>query len=173
MTSPVYSLSDDYINTVAELDPAAATYMGIAGHDHEMTDFSPAGHDARAANDRQTLAKLNALDSSTSSDRLAAGVLRESLEISGAEYDANEHLVSIRVLAGDVDAARAIFDLMPTDTAEQWSVIAERMSKVPQAFAGMRESWKLGLDRGMKAQRQVKAHLVVSKLSDHFGDARC
>ena len=154
MTSPVYSLSDDYINTVAELDPAAATYMGIAGHDHEMTDFSPAGHDARANNDRQTLAKLNALDSSASSDRLAAGVLRESLEITGAEYDANEHLVSIRVLAGDVDAARAIFDLMPTDTAEQWSVIAERMSKVPQAFAGMRESWKLGLDRGVKAQRR-------------------
>jgi uncharacterized protein (DUF885 family) len=154
MTSPVYSLSDDYINTVAELDPAAATYMGIAGHDHEMTDFSPAGHDARANNDRQTLAKLNALDSSASSDRLAAGVLRESLEISGAEYDANEHLVSIRVLAGDVDAARAIFDLMPTDTAEQWSVIAERMSKVPQAFAGMRESWKLGLDRGVTAQRR-------------------
>ena len=154
MTSPVYSLSDDYINTVAELDPAAATYMGIAGHDHEMTDFSPAGHDARAQNDRQTLALLNALDSSASSDRLAAGVLRESLEISGAEYDANEHLVSIRVLAGDVDAARAIFDLMPTDTAEQWSVIAERMSKVPQAFAGMRESWKLGLDRGVKAQRR-------------------
>jgi uncharacterized protein (DUF885 family) len=154
MTSPVYSLSDDYINKVAELDPAAATYMGIAGHDHEMTDFSPAGHDARANNDRQTLAKLNALDSSASSDRLAAGVLRESLEISGAEYEANEHLVSIRVLAGDVDAARAIFDLMPTDTAEQWSVIAERMSKVPQAFAGMRESWNLGLDRGVKAQRR-------------------
>jgi uncharacterized protein (DUF885 family) len=158
MTSPVYSLSDDYINAVAQLDPAAATYMGIAGHDHEMTDFSPAGHDARAENDRQTLAKLNALDSSASSDRLAAGVLRESLEISGAEYDANEHLASIRVLAGDVDAARSIFDLMPTDTAEQWSVIAERMSKVPQAFAGMRESWKLGLDRGVKAQhRQVLA----------------
>ena len=154
MTSPVYSLSDDYINTVAQLDPAAATYMGIAGHDHEMTDFSPAGHDARANNDRQTLAKLNALDTSANSDRLAAGVLRESLEISGEEFDANEHLVSIRVLAGDVDAARAIFDLMPTDTAEQWSVIAERMSKVPQAFAGMRESWKLGLDRGVKAQRR-------------------
>jgi uncharacterized protein (DUF885 family) len=154
MTSPVYSLSDDYINTVAQLDPAAATYMGIAGHDHEMTDFSPAGHDARANNDRQTLAKLNALDTSANSDRLAAGVLRESLEISGEEFDANEHLVSIRVLAGDVDAARAIFDLMPTDTAEQWSVIAERMAKVPQAFAGMRESWKLGLDRGVKAQRR-------------------
>jgi uncharacterized protein (DUF885 family) len=154
MTSPVHLLSDDYINTVAELDPAAATYMGIAGHDHEMTDFSPAGHDARAQNDQQTLAQLNALDTSASSDRLAAGVLREALEISGAEYEANEHLASIRVIAGDVDAARSIFDLMPTDTAEQWAVIAERMSKVPQAFAGMRESWKLGLDRGVKAQRR-------------------
>jgi uncharacterized protein (DUF885 family) len=154
MTSPVYSLSDNYINTVAELDPAAATYMGIAGHDHEMTDFSPAGHDTRAQNDLHTLAKLNTLDTSASSDRLAAGVLRESLEISGAEYEANEHLASIRVIAGDVDAARSIFDLMPTDTAEHWAVIAERMSKVPQAFAGMRESWKLGLDRGVKAQRR-------------------
>ena len=93
MTSPVYALSDDYINAVAQLDPAAATYMGIVGHDHEMTDFSPTGHDARANNDRQTLAKLNALDTSADSDRLAAGVLRESLEISGEEYDANEHLV--------------------------------------------------------------------------------
>lgn len=158
MTSPVYSLSDDYINTVAELDPAAATYMGIAGHDHEMTDFSPAGHEARSQNDQQTLARLNALDSSANSDRLAAGVLRESLEISGAEYEANEHLASIRVIAGDVDAARSIFDLMPTDTTEQWAVIAERMSKIPQAFAGMRESWKLGLDRGVRAQqRQVLA----------------
>ena len=124
MTSPVYSLSDNYINTVAELDPAAATYMGIAGHDHEMTDFSPAGHDTRAQNDLHTLAKLNTLDTSASSDRLAAGVLRESLEISGAEYEANEHLASIRVIAGDVDAARSIFDLMPTDTAEHWAVIA-------------------------------------------------
>jgi hypothetical protein len=41
MSSPVYKLSDQYINQLAALDPAAATYMGIAGHDHEMTDFSP------------------------------------------------------------------------------------------------------------------------------------
>ncbi|NBW92542.1 MAG: DUF885 family protein, partial [Actinobacteria bacterium] len=90
MTSPVYSLSDDYINKVAELDPAAATYMGISGHDHEMTDFSPVGHAARAENDRQTLAVLNTLDISDAKDRLAAGVLRESLETAAAEYEANE-----------------------------------------------------------------------------------
>lgn len=154
MTSPIYALSDSYIDRLAVLDPGAATYMGIPGHDHEMTDFSPEGHDARAALDHDVLAKLNALDASANADRLAAGVLRESLEMGTLEYAANEHLRSIRVIAGDVDAGRSIFDLMPTDTAEQWAVIAERMSQVPRAFAGMRQSWALGAQRGALAQRR-------------------
>ena len=154
MSSPVYKLSDQYITQLAALDPAAATYMGIAGHDHEMTDFSPDGHDARAALDRDTLATLKGLDTTIDADRLAAGVLRESLELSALEHASNEHLRSIRVIAGDVDAARSIFDLMPTDTASDWEVICERMSRVPFSFAGMRESWALGVQRGALAQRR-------------------
>ena len=154
MSSPVYKLSDQYITQLAALDPAAATYMGIAGHDHEMTDFSPDGHDARDALDRDTLATLKGLDTTIDADRLAAGVLRESLELSALEHASNEHLRSIRVIAGDVDAARSIFDLMPTDTASDWEVICERMSRVPFSFAGMRESWALGVQRGALAQRR-------------------
>jgi uncharacterized protein (DUF885 family) len=154
MSSPVYKLSDQYITQLAALDPAAATYMGISGHDHEMTDFSPQGHDARAALDRDTLATLKGLDTLSNSDRLAAGVLRESLELSALEHAADEHLRSIRVIAGDVDAARSIFDLMPTESADDWAVICERMSHVPFSFAGMRESWALGVQRGALAQRR-------------------
>ena len=80
MTSPIYKLSDSYIDRLAVLDPGAATYMGIPGHDHEMTDFSPAGHDARAALDHDVLTQLNALASSADADRLAAvGCLRPVL----------------------------------------------------------------------------------------------
>ena len=158
MTSPVYQLSDAYIEESAALDPATATYLGIAGYDHLMTDFSPSGHDARAALDRQTLSKLNELDASSDDDRLAAGVLRESLELSGLDHQAGEHLRAIRVIAGDVDSARSIFDLMPTETAEDWDVIGQRLSHVPEAFAGMCESWKLGLQRNTVApRRQVLA----------------
>lgn len=158
MTSPVYQLSDTYIEESAALDPATATYLGIAGYDHLMTDFSPGGHDARAALDRRTLSELNKLDASSDDDRLAAGVLRESLELSGLEHQAGEHLRAIRVIAGDVDSARSIFDLMPTDTVEQWDVIGQRLSHVPEAFAGMCESWKLGLQRNVVApRRQVLA----------------
>ncbi|MEK7410161.1 MAG: DUF885 domain-containing protein [Actinomycetota bacterium] len=157
-TSAVYALSDRFIEQLAALDPGMATALGIPGHDHEMTDFSPAGHDARGQVVRDTLTELNTTEAITDADRLAAGVLRESLELGVVELDAGEYLRSIRIIAGDVDEARAIFDLMPTATAADWSVIAERMSNVPQAYAGMRESWKLGIERGIVApRRQVLA----------------
>ena len=161
--SPVYQLSDQYIEQLADSDPGLATALGIAGHDHEMTDFSPKGHEQRHQITQTTFNKLNSLDTSADRDRLAAGVLRNSLEMSTLEYDAGEHLRSIRVLAGDVDSARAIFDLMPTATAENWKTIAERMQAVPTAFAGMRESWSLGISRKVVAPRR-QAIVVAEQL---------
>jgi len=158
MPSPVFDLSDAYIDRLAALDPGMATSLGIPGSDHLMTDFSPAGHEARETLNRATLAKLDTLDQTQSRDRLAAGVLRNSLEMSEREFAAGEHLRTIRVLAGDVDYARSVFDLMPTDTAEQWHTIAERMSRVAGAFSGMRETWRLGMQRKVVApRRQVLA----------------
>ena len=158
MDSPVFALSDHYIERLAELDPGFATSLGSPGRDHLMTDFSPAGHEAQEALSRQTLAKLNALDQSSDTDRLAAGVLRNSLEMAEREFAAGEHLRAIRVLAGNVDYARSVFDLMPTETAEQWGTIAERMSRVPEAFEGMQQTWRLGLQRDVVApRRQVLA----------------
>jgi uncharacterized protein (DUF885 family) len=166
--SPVYQLSDQYIEQLAATDPGLATALGIAGHDHEMTDFSPRGHAERNEVTRSTLATLNTLDTTADRDRLAAGVLRNSLEMSTLEYEAGEHLRSIRVIAGDVDSARGIFDLMPTATAENWQTIAERMSAVPQAFAGMRESWSLGVEHKTVAPRR-QALVVAEQLETWAG----
>ena len=46
--SPIFELTDRYVERFAALDPLSATGEGIVGHDHEMTDFSPAGSDERA-----------------------------------------------------------------------------------------------------------------------------
>ena len=158
MASEIFTLSDAYVQSSAELNPSAATYMGIPGYDHLMTDFSPAGHDARHDLNVRTLAALNATPTATDDDRLAAGVLRENLEAEIQAHASGEHLRAIRVIAGDVESARAVFDLMPTATADDWNVIAERISNVPKAFAGMRESWALGVQRGVvTSKRQVVA----------------
>ncbi|MFM8389262.1 MAG: DUF885 domain-containing protein, partial [Actinomycetota bacterium] len=158
--TPIYSLSDRFIDEMAELDPLAATYLGVAGYDDKMTDFSPAGHDARAAHAAQTLAALNALSPSDDADRLAAGVLRNDLELAVAEHEAGEHLRGIRVIAGDLDGARSVFDLMPTDTEGDWENIAARMEAFPATLAGMRASWREGLVRGVAAP--VRQALAVA-----------
>jgi uncharacterized protein (DUF885 family) len=158
MTTPIFDLSDRYIDKVAELSPGSATYLGIAGYDHLMTDFSPTGHGARHDLDVSTLAELDRLAPENDDDRLAAGVLRESLQAAIQAHGSGEHLRSIRIIAGDVESARSVFDLMPAETADDWSTIAERLSHVPEAFAGMRASWSLGLERGVvTSKRQVIA----------------
>ncbi|MGA0766297.1 MAG: DUF885 domain-containing protein, partial [Ilumatobacteraceae bacterium] len=68
----------------------------------------------------------------------------------------------------DVDSARAIFDLMPTATADNWKTIAERMQAVPTAFAGMRESWSLGISRNVVAPRR-QAIVVAEQLETWAG----
>ena len=158
MASEIFELSDTYVDRAAALNPGAATYMGIPGHDHLMTDYSPAGHDARHDLNVRTLAALDRAAETNADDRLAAGVLRENLQAEIQSHESGEHLRAIRVIAGDVESARAVFDLMPTVTAADWDVIAERMSRVPAAFAGMRESWALGIERGIvTSRRQVAA----------------
>ncbi len=158
MASPIFNMSDTFIDKLAALDPGFATSLGVPGFDHKMTDFSPEGHAARHQLKMDTLSELNKLDASTDQDRLAAGVLRENLDKEITSFEAGEHLRSIRVIAGDVESARSAFDQMPTDTAEDWSVIAQRMADVPNAFAGMRASWALGLERGIvTSKRQVLA----------------
>ena len=170
MDTPIYALSDRFIEESAPLDPLLATYLGIPGHDHLFTDFSPDGHAARADHAARTLAALDALDPTNDADRLAAGVLRNDLELSGVEFAAGEHLRSIRVIAGDLDGARSIFDMMPMETAADWENIASRMEKFPEALAGMRASWQLGVQRGVVApQRQVLA--VAGQADTWAGDA--
>ena len=45
--SEVYEIADRYVLAYAALDPIEATDAGIAGHEHELTDFSPAASAAR------------------------------------------------------------------------------------------------------------------------------
>ena len=71
--SPVYDIADRYVDAFAALDPISATGAGIAGHDHELTDYSPAGsRDAGRARPRHARGARRARRSTTDDDRIAA-----------------------------------------------------------------------------------------------------
>ena len=152
--SSVYALADDYVERFASLDPIAASGEGITGHDHEMTDYSPDGVDERAEHDRATLRALAAVRIESDADRVAAGVLRERLELALEEHDAGERLRDVRILGSPIQGVRLVFDLMPRDTLEHWQTIAERMALVPQGLAGLEAALTEGVQQGVVAARR-------------------
>ncbi|AHI00086.1 DUF885 domain-containing protein [Kutzneria viridogrisea] len=152
----VHQISDDYVADYAALDPNAATQLGITGHDEELTDFSPEGHLARAELTERALREITATEPVEDSERAAKAVFLERSGLSAEIHEAGLDLSSLNVIASPVQDLRQLFDLMPTDTPEQWETIATRLAKVPWALAGLRTSLATAADRGVvSAQRQV------------------
>jgi uncharacterized protein (DUF885 family) len=153
--SPVYDLSNAYVERWAELDPIGATSRGIPGHDTELTDFSPDGAEARAELDRSTRRVLSGLlPRDGERDRLAADVMGERLEAALDRHNAGEWLRDLRVIGSPVQAVRQCFDLMPTQTGEDWETVAARMSRIPQALEGLRGTLRESLQRRATAARR-------------------
>ncbi|MEP6622889.1 MAG: DUF885 domain-containing protein, partial [Acidimicrobiia bacterium] len=140
----------------ARLDPMAATFDGITGHDHELTDFSPDAAAERADHDRLTLHSLDTITVDSDADRVAAGVIRERLEVAVELHDRGEHLRSIAVLGSSVQAVREAFDMLQTVTEADWSTVVARMARVPECLASLETAFTEGRRRGIVAsQRQV------------------
>ena len=59
-TSETYEIADEYVERAAALDPVAATFRGLAGHDDEMTDYSPDGFEERVEYARTGIRRLDA-----------------------------------------------------------------------------------------------------------------
>src|SRR6185312_14851714 len=110
------------------------------------TDHSPDGAAARAELDRDTLVELAGLEPRDDDDRIAAAFLTERLDTTLAFHDADEHLRAVRNIASPVQGIRQVFDLMSTETVEDWAVVARRLRALPTALDQFRASLREGMD---------------------------
>jgi uncharacterized protein (DUF885 family) len=152
--SEVFDIADRYCTQLGALDPCSATYAGIPGHDHEMTDYSPAGVARRVDLMRDTLAALAAPAQETDDDRLAASVMTERCSLDLEQYEVSERLRDVRIIGSPIQSARQCFDLMRLDTDDDWAVATERMTRVPDSLASIEESLRAGVDQGVVAARR-------------------
>ena len=158
VATPTYELCDAYIERAAELDPVMATSRGLVGHDPAMTDYSPDGVEARADLDRATLARLDTLRAENDRDRIAGDLLAERLRSSLSLDEAGETLGALRIIGSPFQAIRAVFDVMPRASEQDWITIAARLESVPDALAGVRAALAESVHRGLPpARRQVLA----------------
>jgi uncharacterized protein (DUF885 family) len=155
--STVDEIADRYVEQFAELDPATATSVGIAGYDDRMTDLSPDGFSARAELDRETVAALGQAAAVTGREHVARASMLERLGVQLERYDAGFETSELNVLASWVQGVRQVFDLMPVEGEQAQRNLLARMRAVPAAYAGLRQTYDQAASDGrVAARRQVE-----------------
>lgn len=156
-TSPsITEISDRVVDDLAALSPTLATYIGRPGQDDRLDDLSPDGLQAMHELTTGALAAAEGTDPSDTAGTIARDVLTERLAVERDKFDSGWAHASLNVIASPVQDVRMIFDLMPTDTDDDWATIARRMQAVPAALAGYRASLAAAAADGkVVARRQV------------------
>ncbi|MFC3298672.1 DUF885 domain-containing protein [Arthrobacter agilis] len=163
------AVATSYYETLIELMPDFATELGLPGHETESRDYSPAGLEALAEATREALLRLDDLEPSDDVDAVTLDAMRERLGLDLEIHDAGLDYSELNNIACPAQSIRAIFDLMPTATADQWGHIAGRMANIPGAIDGYVSSLRAGRERGLVAARR-QVLIVVEQASRYAED---
>lgn len=154
--SAIDRVADEWVDTIAVLAPTLGTYIGRDDVNDRFGDLSPEGHEEIVRATRSTLAALEALEPVDAIDEVTKTDLAAELSLDLELHDADWHLRDLNVIASAAQDVRSAFDLMPTATADDWSVIATRLAAVPDALRGYTETLRAGIAAGVTpARRQV------------------
>ncbi|TQL48006.1 uncharacterized protein (DUF885 family) [Homoserinimonas aerilata] len=151
-------IAEGWVETIVELQPELATYMGLPGRLAEFGDYSPDGHEAMASAQSEVLVELGSAEPIDAVDTVTLADLRSELSLSLEAHAAGLHLRDLNVLASPATEIREIFDLMPTKSEEDWSNVSGRLGGVAGALDGYIRTLRQGMAEGMTpARRQVLA----------------
>ena len=155
--SRIFDIADRYVDELVALSPNLATSLGIPGHETELSDHSPAGAAAIADLQRRTRGQVQSATPENDGDRVARDVMIERLGVNLDLFDAGEYKRDVRIIGSAMGGLRSIFDQMPRATEQDWSNIAARLIRLPDALAKYRSSLDAGLAEGIvAAKRQAR-----------------
>ena len=167
--SAIDQIAEKWVDTAAELSPTLGTYIGRNEYNDRYGDYSPEGFDRAADEARSALAALRALDPVDDVDVVTKDALSRDLELELELHDAKWHLRDLNVIASPAQDLRAVYDIMPKDTTDDWAVIATRLAAVSGAVDGYIATLREGIAEGiMPARRQVTE--VVTQIDRYTGD---
>lgn len=150
-------IADAWVDTLAELSPTLATYIGRSEFNDRYGDYSPGGADRLIDETRKTLTALENAQPVDEIDRITKDDLSRELQLEVDLHDAQWHLRDLNVIESPAQQIRAVFDLMPTSTPDDWATIATRLKALPRAIDGYIATLRDGIAQGVvPARRQVR-----------------
>jgi len=163
-TTPIDAIAEAWVDTELDLYPEFRVYLGREGREGEYADYSPAGTEAAIAETRRALTEIEASTPLDAVDEITKMDLARDLRLTIDKHEAGFDQRDLNVIASPAQELRDIFDLMPTDTVDDWSHVATRLHNLPGAMAGYIESLRSGIAAGnAPAIRQVTEVIAQAK----------
>jgi uncharacterized protein (DUF885 family) len=165
------AIAEEWVDTELDLFPEYHVYLGRPGREGEYADYSPAGAEQANAAAKKTLAALKSATPVDDVDAVTALDLARTLQLQLDKHDAGFDQRDLNVIASAPQGLRDIFDLLPTDTEQDWANAATRLHNLPAAMDGYIESLRSGIAAGnVPAIRQVREVIAqAEKLSADTG----
>lgn len=168
----VDDLAEQWLDTMLELGPELHVHLGRPGREAEYSDRSPDGIAAQADAARSMLGRVRAAQPEDDTDIVTRAELIRTLELEIEQIEAGFWQRDLNVIASPAQGFRDIFDLMNTDSQDDWAAVAERLHNVPAAMSGYLDSLRIGIAAGnvpaIRQVREVAAQARKQSGSDSF-----
>ncbi|MCU1544528.1 MAG: hypothetical protein JWM50_2393 [Microbacteriaceae bacterium] len=160
----VDAVAESWVDTQVDLYPEFRVYLGRPGREGEYADYSPEGAERAIAETRRALAEIRAAVAVDDVDAVTKTDLDRELQLAIDKHEAGFDQRDLNVIASPAQELRDIFDLMPTETVDDWSHVATRLGNLPEAMSGYIESLRSGIAAGnVPAIRQVTEVVAQAK----------
>ena len=162
-------VAERWIDTQIELNPEYRIYLGRDGDQSAYGDYSPAGSEASVAAAKAALSALQAAEPTDFIDEVTVMDLGRELQLAIDTDAARFHERDVNVIASPAQGIRDVFDLMPTESDDDWAAVGARLRNVRGAVDGYIETLRAGLANGtVPAIRQVTE--VIAQTKKHASD---
>jgi uncharacterized protein (DUF885 family) len=134
--------------TELRLEPEIATFFGERGYDDKLSDLSVAASRAAAAERREFLKRLEAIDTAglSEQDQLNKELLRWNLEDALAGYEFREYEMPLDQFNGYHLIPGMLVSVTPFQTRDDYENYLSRLHALPVAFQNMIDAARAGME---------------------------
>ena len=168
--SAVDEVAEDYARSLVDLFPTLSVTAGLDGDRTRLDSQSREAADQLDELNARTLRELDKAEQEAQNldevDAVTLDAMRERLGCERELHAAGLTSGELNVIASAPQDVQMLFDLVPTDTEDDWKDNAVRLSQVPRALTEYRHALSQAAHDGRPpALRQVKR--VIEQCRDH------
>ncbi|MDR1354999.1 MAG: DUF885 domain-containing protein [Propionibacteriaceae bacterium] len=151
------ALAEKYFEETVAASPILLTQLGSEQRQDEYDDFTPAEAERRYQRNKKLLADLAALTPVDDVDAVTVSAINERIGLAAETHETYNDLMEINGISSGLAEIRSVYEMMPTDTAEQCETIVRRLHALPTAVEQWSARQLAGIESGhAPAARQVK-----------------